>query len=66
MIKAEITAKKECTIATEGIAKNILEELVSIIPMMIISILEELNFPEEVNKDIVREIIYDLKKRFLS
>lgn len=66
MIKAEITAKKECTIETEGITKNILEELVSIIPMMIISILEELNFPEEVNKDIVREIIYDLKKRFLS
>ncbi len=66
MIKAEITTKKGCTVEIEGVTENILKELFAVIPFITTAALKRLNFPEEANKDIVRNIIDILEQEFLS
>ena len=66
MIKAEITTKKGCAVEIGGFTKNILKELFAVIPFITTSVLKRLNFPEEANKEIVRNIIDILEQEFLS
>ena len=65
MIKVKVNTE-ECTVETEGTTKCILNELFQGILLMIGAVFERLDFPKEVNKDIVRMIIEELEKNFLN
>ncbi len=61
-----VQTKKGCAVEIEGFTKNILKELFAIILFITTAALKRLNFPEEANKDIVRNIIDILEQEFLS
>ena len=65
MIKVEVDTEK-CTVGMEGTTKCILDDLFQGILLMIGAVFERLDFPKEVNKDIVRMIIEELEKEFLN
>lgn len=65
LIKVEVDTEK-CTVGMEGTTKCILDDLFQGILLMIGAVFERLDFPKEVNKDIVRMIIEELEKEFLN
>ncbi len=50
----------------EGTTKCILDDLLQGILLMTGAVFERLDFPKEVNRDIVRMIIDDLEEKFLE